>query len=316
MTDAIVQGVLLGGYYAVLAAGLSLMFGVMRIINLAHGDLAILGAYGVLALTSTGLPWWGAALLMLPVMAVVGALLQRWVLARTLRAGVLLPLLVTIGLGALLQNLLYGVFGSDTRSLADALGPLSWASWTLPGGIVVGQVPVLTLVLAIVVLASLQLMLKRTRLGRAIRAAASDPEAAALNGVDAARVHRAAAGIAVALAALAGTMLALRATVEPYAGPLLLISAFEAVVIGGIGSLWGTLLGGILLGLAQSLGALVSPAGFQLGGHLLFLAVLGARLWAQHRAAHGRPAWPWQRSANKAVAKPAQPGDTSAQEAA
>ncbi|MBT9486542.1 MAG: branched-chain amino acid ABC transporter permease [Rubrivivax sp.] len=301
MTDAVVQGVLLGGYYAVLAAGLSLMFGVMRIINLAHGDLAILGAYGVLALTAAGLPWWGAALLMLPVMAVLGALLQRWVLARTLHAGVLLPLLVTIGLGALLQNLLYGVFGSEARSLADALGPLSWASWTLPGGTVVGQLPVLTLGLAVVVLSALQGMLRHSRLGRAIRAASADPEAAALNGVDAARVHRAAAGIATALAALAGTMLALRATIEPYAGPQLLISAFEAVVIGGIGSLWGTLLGGILLGLAQSLGALVSPAGFQLGGHLLFLAVLGARLWAQHRAAHGRATWPWQRSTQGAT---------------
>ena len=307
MTDALVQGILLGGYYATLAAGLSLMFGVMRIINLAHGDLAILGAYLVLAFTAAGLPWWLSALAALPVMALLGALLQRWVLARTLRGGVLLPLLVTIGLGALLQNLLYGVAGSEARSLADALGPLSWASWTLPGGIVVGQVPVLTLVLAVAVLAGLQALLQRTRLGRAIRAAASDPEAAALNGVDAARVHRAAAGIAVALAALAGTMLALRATIEPYAGPLLLISAFEAVVIGGIGSLWGTLLGGILLGLAQSMGALLSPAGFQLGGHLLFLRGLGARLWAQHRAAQGRPAWPWpRRAAPQAVASPAQ----------
>lgn len=304
MTDALVQGVLLGGYYAVLAAGLSLMFGVMRIINLAHGDLAMVGAYLVLALTAAGLPWWGAALLALPVMALVGALLQRWVLARTLRAGVLLPLLVTIGLGALLQNLLYGVFGSEARSLADALGPLSWASWTLPGGIVVGQVPMLTLLLAVAVLAALQLMLQRSRLGRAIRASASDPEAAALNGVDAARVHRAAAGIAVALAALAGTLLALRATVEPYAGPLLLISAFEAVVIGGIGSLWGTLLGGVLLGLAQSLGAMVSPAGFQLAGHGLFLAVLGWRLWCQHRAAHGRSVWPGRSSRAPALDKP------------
>lgn len=293
MIDALLQGLLLGGYYAMLAAGLSLMFGVLRIINLAHGDLAILGAFLVLALTAAGLPWWAAALLSLPAMAMVGALLQRWVLARTLQSGPLLPLLVTIGLGALLQNLLYGVFGSEARSLADALGPLSWASWTLPGGIVVGQLPVYTLVLAVVVLATLQQVLRRTRLGRAIRAAASDPEAAALNGVDAARVHRAAAGIATALAALAGTLLALRATVEPYAGPMLLIFAFEAVVIGGIGSLWGTLWGGVLLGLAQSLGALVSPAGFQLAGHLLFLVILGVRLWCQHRAAHGRPAWPW-----------------------
>jgi branched-chain amino acid transport system permease protein len=314
MTDALVQGVLLGGYYAVLAAGLSLMFGVMRIINLAHGDLAMLGAFGVLALVQqTGWSPWAALLAVLPAMAGVGALLQRWVLARTLRAGVLLPLLVTFGLGALLQNSLYGIFGSQARSLADALGALSWASWDLGGGLVVGQLPVLTLALAVMVLAGLQAMLSFTRLGRAIRAAASDAEAAALSGVDAARVHRAAAAIAVALAALAGTLLAMRATVEPYGGPLLLIQAFEAVVIGGIGSLWGTLAGGILLGVAQGLGALVSPHGFQLGGHLLFLAVLGARLWRQHRHGRGLPAWPFvpagapQRAQPPATVQPVSP---------
>jgi branched-chain amino acid transport system permease protein len=230
-------------------------------------------------------------------------LLQQWVLARTLRAGVLLPLLVTMGLGALIQNGLYGVFGSEARSLADALGELSWASWTLPGDIVVGQLPVLTLVLGVAVLAGLQGMLSWTRMGRSIRAASSDPEAAALCGVDAASVHRAAAAISVALAALAGAMLATRATIEPYAGPLLLIMAFEAVVIGGIGSLWGTLLGGILLGLAQSFGALVSPQGFQLGGHLLFLAVLGGRLWNQYRHGLGLSIWPTpRRTTNRAAA--------------
>lgn len=292
MIDALIQGTLLGGYYAVLAAGLSLMFGVMRIINLAHGDLAMLGAFLVLWLVGLGWSPWLAVLVTLPAMGVVGMLLQQLVLARTLRAGVLLPLLVTMGLGALIQNGLYGVFGSEARSLADALGALSWASWTLPGGIVVGQLPVLTLVLGVAVLAGLQGMLSWTRLGRSIRAASSDPEAAALCGVDAASVHRAAAAISVGLAALAGAMLATRATIEPYAGPLLLIMAFEAVVIGGIGSLWGTLLGGILLGLAQSFGALVSPQGFQLGGHLLFLAVLGGRLWNQYRHGLGLSIWP------------------------
>ncbi|TAF85877.1 MAG: branched-chain amino acid ABC transporter permease [Curvibacter sp.] len=292
MTDAIVQGVLLGGYYAVLAAGLSLMFGVMRIINLAHGDLAMLGAFVVLWLVGLGWSPWLAVLATVPAMGVVGMLLQQWVLARTLRSGVLLPLLVTMGLGALIQNALYGVFGSEARALADALGELSWASWTLPGDIIVGQLSVMTLVLGVAVLAALQALLSWTRLGRSIRAASSDPEAAALCGVDAGRVHRAAAAISVGLAALAGAMLATRATIEPYGGPLLLIMAFEAVVIGGIGSLWGTLLGGILLGLAQSFGALVSPQGFQLGGHLLFLAVLGVRLWKQYRDGLGLSIWP------------------------
>ena len=305
MTEALIQGLLLGGFYAILAAGLSLMFGVMRIINLAHGDLAIVGAFGVIALTErTGLSPWLALALVLPVMALVGIALQRWLFARTLRAGILLPLLVTFGLGAVLQNTLYGAFGSEARSLGSALGDLAWASWELPGGIVVGQLPVITFVIAVAVLGALQLLLNHTRLGRAIRAAASDPEAAALCGVDARRVHRAAAAIAVALAGLAGAALAMQATVEPYGGPTLLIQAFEAVVIGGIGSLWGTLLGGVLLGVAQSLGALWSPQGFQLAGHLLFLAVLGARLWRNHRHQLGRPALPaWRhpRAARKAV---------------
>lgn len=305
MIDALIQGLLLGGYYAILAAGLSLMFGVMRIINLAHGDLAMVGAFGVLALTEhAGLSPWTAVAAMLPALALLGIALQRWLFARTLQAGILLPLLVTFGLGTLLQNLLYGLFGSQARSLGEALGDLAWASWELPGGIVVGQLPVITFAIAVVVLAGLQLMLSRTRLGRAIRAAASDPEAAALCGVDARRVHRAAAAIAVALAGLAGALLAMRATVEPYAGPMLLIQAFEAVVVGGIGSLWGTLLGGVLLGLAQSLGALWSPQGFQLAGHLLFLAVLGLRLWRQHRHRLGRPALPgWRGRVSRKAAR-------------
>lgn len=292
MIDALIQGTLLGGYYTVLAAGLSLMFGVLRIINLAHGDLAMVGAFAVLWLVGLGWSTWLAVLVTLPAMGMVGMGLQQWVLARTLRAGVLLPLLVTMGLGALIQNGLYGVFGSEARSLANALGELSWASWVLPGDIVVGQLPVLTLVLGVAVLAGLQLVLRHTRLGRSIRAASADSEAAALCGIDAAQVHRAAAAISVGLAALAGAMLATRATIEPYGGPLLLIMAFEAVVIGGIGSIWGTLLGGILLGLAQSLGALVSPHGLYLGGHLLFLAVLGGRLWSQHRHGLGLTIWP------------------------
>lgn len=295
MTEALIQGTLLGGYYAILAAGLSLMFGVMRFINLAHGDLAIAGAYGVLfGVLTLGLPVWAAVLAMLPLMAALGWLLQRWLFARTLRAGFLLPLLVTFGLGAMVQNGLFGAFGSDTQSLANHMGALSWASWQWPGGVSVGQLPVLTFVLALAVLGGLQWLLSRTRLGRAIRATASDAEAAQLCGVDAQRVHRAAAAIAVALAGLAGAMLAMRALVNPYAGPMQLITAFEAVVIGGIGSLWGTLAGGIVLGVAQSMGALVMPQGFDLAGHGVFLLAIGARLLRAHRFQRGRLA-PWLR---------------------
>ena len=291
MIDAAIQGLLLGGYYAILAAGLSLMFGVMRFINLAHGDLAVAVAYGVLfGVLTLGLPVWAAVLAMLPLMAALGWLLQRWLFARALRAGFLLPLLVTFGLGAVLQNGLYGVFGSDTLSLGNHIGALSWASWTLPGGVVVGQLPALTFLLALAVLGGLQCLLSRTRLGRAIRATATDAEAAQLCGVDAGRVHRAAGAIAVSLAGLAGALLAMRALVNPYAGPAQLITAFEAVVIGGIGSLWGTLAGGIVLGVAQSLGALVTPQGFDLAGHAAFLLVLVARLAGARRFQLGKPA--------------------------
>jgi branched-chain amino acid transport system permease protein len=288
MLDALVQGILLGGYYAILAAGLSLMFGVVRFINLAHGDLAIFGAYLVLfAVEVLGLSPWAAVGAVVPIMALLGWVLQATLFARTIRGGFLLPLLTTFGLGAVLQNGMFGLFGSDTKSLGNHIGNLSWASWQLPFGISVGQLPVITFAVAVAVLGSLQLVLSFTRLGRAIRATASDPEAAELSGIDARAVHRAAAAIAVALAGLAGAFLAMRALINPYAGPSQLIFAFEAVVIGGIGSLWGTLVGGIVLGVAQSLGATISAQGFQLAGHLVFLGVLGGRLYVAHSRNRG-----------------------------
>lgn len=288
MLDAVIQGILLGGYYAILAAGLSLMFGVIRFINLAHGDLAMLGAYMALfCVERLGLPVWLSVAATLPAMAALGWFLQATIFARTLKAGILLPLLATFGLGAVLQNGMFGLFGSDTKSLGNHIGNLSWSSWQFPFDISIGKLPALTFAIAVLVLGALHLLLSRTWIGRAIRATSTDPEAAELVGVDAARVHRVAAAIAIALAGLAGALLAMRALVTPYAGPTQLIFAFEAVVIGGIGSLWGTLVGGIVLGVAQSLGAWLSPQFFQLSGHLVFLAVLGARLWRTHVAEHG-----------------------------
>jgi branched-chain amino acid transport system permease protein len=278
MLDTLVQGILLGGYYAILAAGLSLMFGVIRFINLAHGDLAVLGAYVVLLLVERfHMPVGYAILVMVPVLAVLGYLLQAFLFARTMRGGFLLPLLTTFGLGAVLQNGIYGAFSSDAKSLGNYIGNLSWASWNLPFGLTVGKLPVLTFIAAVLLLAVLQLILSYTRLGRAIRATSSDLEAAQLSGIEAQRVQRAAVAIAVALAGLAGAALAMRSLISPYAGPAQLIFAFEAVVIGGIGSLWGTLIGGIVLGVAQSFGALVSPQLFQLAGHIVFFAVLALR---------------------------------------
>lgn len=289
MLDAIIQGVLLGGYYALLAAGLSLMLGVIRFINLAHGDLAILGAYVVVALVQWfGLPIMTALLLMMLIMSFVGWVLQMTLFERAMKGGFLIPLLVTIGLGAVLQNGLFGLFSSNPQSLANEIGSLSWASWQLPFGISVGQLPVWTFLVAVLVLGILQIILTFTKLGRALRATAIDPEAAELSGVDTRKVQRAAVSIAVALAGIAGAALAMRSLINPYAGPAQLIFAFEAVVIGGIGSLWGTLIGGIILGISQNLGALISPQFFQLAGHLVFFAVLAFRFL---RANPGQFSW-------------------------
>jgi len=288
MLEAILQGVLLGGYYAVLAAGLSLMFGVVRFINLAHGDMAVLGAMIALWLVQVAglsVPW--AIALTLPAMGALGWAMQRLIVERALKGGFLIPILTTIGLAAALQNGMFAAFGSDTKSLGAHIGALSWASWELPGDIFVGQLPVMMFVTALVVLGALHLMLTRTPFGRAVRATASDPEAAALCGVDARRVHRGAAAIAVALAGLAGIFLALRAQVTPFSGPMLLIFAFEAVVIGGIGSLRGTLIGGLALGLAQAVGGTLSPQFSILAGHCLFLAVLAVRMTRAATAERG-----------------------------
>ncbi len=288
VVNLIVQGVLLGGYYALLACGLSLMFGVMRIINLAHGDLAILSAFLVFSISDyTGISPFLALLAVLPIMAAVGWLLQRGILERSLRSGMLVPLLATFGLSIAVQNMLFEAYGADTRSLGDMIGDLAFDSLEVTSQLTVSYIGALIFVLAVVLLGGLSLFLKRTSLGRAIRATAEDPDTAELVGVNARAVYAIAAAIAVATVAIAGTMLAMRATFDPYSGPMQLIFAFEAVVIGGIGSLWGTLIGGIVLGLAQSIGAALDPKWFLLAGHLTFLAVLGLRIFREWTRSRG-----------------------------
>ena len=286
--DQIVQGVLLGGYYALIACGLSFMFGVMRIINLAHGDFAVLGAFLVWLIAGHfGIDPFLSLVIVLPVMFDFGWLVQRGMLERSLRSGLLVPLLSTFGLAIVVENLLFESFGADTRSLAPQIGDLAFDSWAITESYGLGKLAVLIFGLAVVLLGGLSLFLKHTRIGRAIRATAEDPDTAELVGVNSRAVYGFAAGIAVATVALAGTLLAMRATFDPYSGPMQLIFAFEAVVIGGIGSLWGTLWGGIVLGVAQTLGAQFDPRWFLLSGHLVFLAVLALRLLAGGLRARG-----------------------------
>lgn len=274
--NALVQGITLGGLYALLACGLSLIFGVMRIINLAHGDLAVLGAFVVwVVVDQWQLSPFVAVLPVLPVMLLLGYLLQRTLLGRSLRAGQLVPLLTTFGLAVVLQNALLQIFSPDVRSLGATAGPIVTASWRL-GPTAIPLLGVLVLAVAVAVLGGLQLFLRRTGMGREMRATAQDPDTAQLVGVDAKAVYARATAIAVATAALAGAFYGIRSTFDPSSGPTQLIFAFEAVVIGGFGSLWGTLLGGIALGVAQALGAQIDPQYAILAGHVVFLAVLAS----------------------------------------
>ncbi|HVY19803.1 MAG TPA: branched-chain amino acid ABC transporter permease [Bauldia sp.] len=279
MINQLVQGVLLGGYYALIAAGLSFMFSVMRMINLAHGSLAVVAAYALFVLASQfGISPFLGILIVLPLMAILGWVLQYVVLERAARAGRLVPILTTFGLAIIIDNLLFEQFGANTRSLAPYIGSLSYDSWQIGEDIFVGKIAVLTLVTAIVVLAAIQLFLNFTQLGRAVRATSDDPDTAGLLGIDAQKINGTATAIAMATITLAGAALGMRATFDAYAGGPQLLFAFEAAVIGGAGSVWGTLFGGIVLALGQTIGAQITPQGFLIGGHIAFFLVLFLRL--------------------------------------
>ena len=279
MINTLVQGILLGGYYALIATGLSFMFSVMRLINLAHGSLAVLAAYLLFTLAGWGINPFVGLLILLPIMAALGFLLQRFVLERSQRAGQLVPLLATFALAVVIDNGLFEVFGANTRSLAPYIGSLSYDSIQLPGNLYVGVLAIGTFVVAVLLLGGLQLMLSFTPIGRAIRATAEDAETASLVGIDARLVNGVAAAIALVTVGLAGAALGMRGTFDGYSGGAQLLFGFEAAVIGGAGSVWGTLIGGIVLALAQSLGATISPLGFLIAGHGTFLVVLFVRAW-------------------------------------
>jgi branched-chain amino acid transport system permease protein len=274
--NAVVQGILLGGLYALFACGLSLLFGVMRIINLAHGDLALLGTFMVFAVVdNVGWSPFAALILVLPGAAIVGWLLQRLMFDRAMRGGELAPLLATFGLSIVIGNLLLEVFSADTHGLSA--GAIETSAWRISNDLSIGALPALIFVVAVLLLGGLQLFLSRTPLGRSMRATADDPATAELVGIDARRIYAIAAAMAIATAALAGVFFGMRSSFDPTLGPAQLIFAFEAVIIGGLGSLWGTLVGGIILGVAQAVGAEIDSSWSILSGHLVFLAVLAFR---------------------------------------
>ena len=271
----VIQGALLGGLYALFAIGLSLSFGIMRLVNIAHGDLIVLSAYiGLMVINATGMYPIATLVIVMPVMFCLGYLLQRGLLNQTLSGGLLPPLLVTFGLSVIIENVLLEAFGADNRRLqAGALETQSIAV----GGIAIGVYPLIVFATAIVAIAGLQLLFYRTALGRAFRATSDDAETAELMGIDNRHLYALGLAIAMIFTALAGVLMAIRTNFDPAAGPIRLIFAFEAVIIGGLGSLWGTLLGGMVLGIAQATGAALSPTWQILAGHIAFLIILIVR---------------------------------------
>jgi branched-chain amino acid transport system permease protein len=273
--DTLIQGILLGGLYALFAAGLSLVFGIMRLVNLAHGDLIVLGAYLILGLgTATGLHPFLAAALALPLMFALGWALQSALLNRVLGDDILPPLLVTFGLSVVIQNALLMGFSADSRKLP--IGPIEAQSLPL-GPVTVGAMPLITFASAIVVILGLNWLFYHTALGRAFRATSDDPVTAQLMGIRPRRIFAVATGIAMVVATIAALYLGARANFDPAIGPARLLYAFEAVIIGGLGSLWGTLAGGLVIGVAQAMGAAINPEWQILAGHLAFVAVLLVR---------------------------------------
>ena len=283
IAEVLLQGLLLGGLYGLFALGQSLMFGVMRLTNVAQGDFIILAAFAAvagLALLAPLLPAGRAApivvgLLLLPVSFGFGYALQRWVLNGTLGRDPLPSLVVTFGLSIVIQNLLLELFSADPRSIES--GGLNTASVALPGGLAVGVLPVAIFAIAVAATAALQWLFGRTALGRSFRAVSDDREIAELMGLDAKKVYAVATAIAFVLIALAGVLQAMRTTVSPADGPALLLFAFEAVIIGGMGSFWGTLAGALLLGVTQQIGFRLDPGWGIWFGHIVFLAVLVVR---------------------------------------
>ncbi|MBR1221571.1 branched-chain amino acid ABC transporter permease [Bradyrhizobium sp. U87765 SZCCT0131] len=270
--EILVQALMLGGLYALFAAGLALVFGVMRTVNLAHGDFIVLAGFASLVVTWTvPVHPFLSLLVVVPAMSSFGYLLQRGLLNRVVGRDPMAALLVTFGMSIILQNALLQVFSGDTRKLQA--GAIETASLSV-GGTAIGIYPIIVAVTALAVIGLLQLVFYRLAIGRVLRATSDDPETVRLMGVNHNNVYALASAIAFAVIAIAGVLMAVRTNFDPTLGPARLLTAFEVVIIGGLGSFWGALAGGLVLGLAQALGARIDPGVQMLAGHVVFLAVL------------------------------------------
>lgn len=274
--NTIIQGIMVGGLYAMFAAGLSLIFGVMKLVNVAHGDFIVLTAYvALIVVQSLGLNPLLSLVIVIPVMGAFGYAIQRGILNKTLGDDLLPPLLVTFGLSIIIQNGLLFLFSADNKRLMA--GSLEVANVQLSDVVSIGILPLLQLVLAVLVIAGLQFLFFRTAIGRSFRAVSDDPAVAQLMGLNNKHVFGLAMALSLMVVALAGVLLAIRTNFDPATGPTRLIFGFEAVIIGGLSSFWGTLAGGIILGVVQAVAAAYDPGWQVLAGHIAFLVVLALK---------------------------------------
>ncbi|MEK9678534.1 MAG: branched-chain amino acid ABC transporter permease [Rhodospirillaceae bacterium] len=271
--NTIINGVLTGGLYAMFAAGLAIIFGVMRLVNIAHGDLIVLAAFVAMVVIETlGMNPFFSLLLVLPVMFVIGYALQRGILNYTLGDDLLPPLLVTFGISIILQNLLLEIFSADAQRLKA--GPVETLSIKVVEGLEVGVFPLIIFVVAVVMIWLVQMLFTRTKIGRAFRATSDDANTAQLMGINHKHIFALSMALSLVLVGIAGVFLGVRSNFDPSLGPSRLLFAFEAVIIGGLGSIWGTLAGGVILAVAQNIGAKIDPGWQILAGHIAFLVVL------------------------------------------
>ena len=274
--NTILQGILTGGLYALYAAGLAIIFGVMRLVNITHGDLIVLAAFvAIVIIEATGIGPFFSLLAVLPIMFIFGYILQRGILNYTLGDDLLPPLLVTFGLSIVIQNVLLEIFSADSQRLK--IGKLEVLAVSFSENLSVGVFPVIIFLVAIFLIAGVQILFSRTKLGWAFRATSDDADTAQLMGINHHHIFALAMALAMVLVGVAGVFQGISSSFDPSAGPVRLLYAFEAVIMGGLGSLWGTLAGGVILAVAQNIGAKIDPGWQMLAGHVAFLVVLVVR---------------------------------------
>ena len=271
--NIVLQGILTGGLYALFAAGLAIIFGVMRLVNITHGDLIVLSAFvAMVAIDVIGFNPFISLVVVLPIMFVFGYILQRSILNFTLGDDLLPPLLVTFGLSIVIQNLLLQIFSADSQRIKA--GSLEILSIQLYENLSVGVFPLIVFIVAVFIIIGLQYLFSNTRIGRAFRATSDDAVTAQLMGINDRHIFSLSMALALLIVGIAGLFVGISTNFDPSAGPSRLLFAFEAVIMGGLGSLWGTLAGGIILGVSQNIGAKLDPGWQILAGHIAFLVIL------------------------------------------